>query len=309
MLRRLLIVLAVLFAGLLVLPPLWYTIVGTPEPPELPAVGRLVPILEGQRINVVEEGTGVPIVLVHGLPGMAYDWRNLTHALARKGTHVYAYDRAGYGHSDPRPEGTAHTPPRNADELLALLDALGLDRVAVVGWSYGGVTAMLAAQAQPERFARMVLVGSGGPDSADAQPPEPAALMRFLYSDPVLAWRSRVPAIGRGLMVAATSAAYSGKESPEWWLPSLQANFSRWHTLETYRGEMFTIGGELTPASITVPTLVIHGDDDRLAPVAIGDYLAGTIPGAQLNRVEGGSHMLPVTKAGQLAEAIAGFVK
>jgi len=306
MLRQIFLVLALLLVGAIVLPPVCSSF-SSHEAPALPAAGRFVEIGEGVRINLHERGSGPAIVLVHGLPGMASDWQELMPELARRGHRVIAYDRVGYGHSDARPETARHTPQRNAEELLALLDALELPRVTVVGWSYGGATSMVAANLHPERFDRLILVGTGGPDSPDAAPPEPPALMRLLYSDPVLAWRRRVPSITRGLIEVLSTQAFSEKPMPEWWIPGVVANFQRLETLHTYRGEMFTIEGNLSPADIRVPTLLLHGDDDRLAPVTIADYLAEAIPGATKRIFPGGSHMLPVLEPGVIAEAITSF--
>ncbi len=306
--RKFLVLFVIAIAVLLVVPPLWFTL-SPAESPDLPPAGRQVEIGGGQPIHVLEQGAGPPVVLLHGLPGTAYDWQLLSKELADRGFRAIAIDRAGYGHSDPRPADTRHTVERNAEELIATLDALGLDRVSLVGWSYGGVVAMFAGEDHPTRFDHLVLVGTGGPDSAEARPPEPPGFMRFLYSDPVLAWRSRVPPVGRALIEAISRTAYSDQPMPAWWLPLVQANFARRATLLTYRGEMFTIEGEFDPSAIRIPTLILHGDDDRLAPVAIANYLGGVIPEAKLQIVPGGSHMLPVVEARVVADAIAAFVR
>ncbi len=86
-------------------------------------------------------------------------------------------------------------------------------------------------------------------------------------------------------------------------------------TLLTYRSEMSGIvdrSSEAGPGgfgadTIALPTLILHGDDDRLAPVAIARYLHTQIPNSTLHEIEGGSHMLPVTHAGELAARIAAF--
>ncbi len=307
MLRRLGLVLLVLLLGALVLPPLC-GVISPDEAPALPAAGKRVVLADGLGVNVLEAGSGPPVVLVHGLPGMAGDWQAMLPELASRGYRAIAYDRVGYGHSDPRPEGSKHTPQQNAKELHQLLDAMDLERVTLVGWSYGGVTSMFAADRWPDRVERLILVGTGGPDSADASPPEPPALMRFMYSDPVLAWRRNVPGLTRGLITAISTQAYSEKEMPDWWIPNVEANFSRLETLHAYRGEMFTVEGELRPSALRVPTLLIHGDDDRLAPVAIAEYLSGVIPGAKKQIIPGGSHMLPVLHAEDLADSIVAFI-
>ena len=308
--RRVLVFALVVIAALVVLPPLYYTLFAPEPPPPLPEPGQRVELANGHAVNAIEKGSGPTVVLVHGLPGMSYDWRETIDALAARGRRAIAYDRVGYGHSEPRKDGR-FTPEGNARDLLAFLDALALENATVVGWSYGGATAMTAAMARPPRLARLVLVGTGGPDSADAEPPEPNALMRAFYSEPVLRWRTAVPPVGVALMRALSNEAYSGKPQPDWWLDGLRANFSRWDTLLTFRGEIFGVGAEANadwdPAAIPVPTLILHGDDDRLAPIGIARYLDTVIPDSTLVEYPGGSHMLPVLQADDLADRIAAF--
>jgi pimeloyl-ACP methyl ester carboxylesterase len=308
--KRALAIVIVLLVAAVALPPLWYATFPADPLPVLPAAGRHVALPDGNGLNVLDSGDGVPVVLIHGLPGSAYDWRETAAALEDLGMRVIAYDRVGYGHSDPRTAG-AYTPESNAAELIALLEALDLRNVTVVGWSYGGATAMVAAMEQPERVRRLVFVGTGGPDSDDAIPPEPSRIAKFFYSDPVLHWRTAIPPLGVALMQALSNRAFSDGPQPDWWLDGLRANMGRWDTLVTFREEMFG----LTPNSmdgfnltqIVVPSLLLHGDDDRLAPIGISRYLASRIPGATLVEFPKGSHMLPVTHADQLAQQIFRF--
>lgn len=305
MARRILLALVVLVAVAVVLPPLWFAVFPDPAP-ELPPAGSRVELPGGVGVNVVEAGAGPPVLLIHGLPGCAYDWRVLAERLSASGSRALAYDRVGYGHSDPRPEGP-HSVQQNAEDLVDLLEALDLRDATLVGWSYGGVAAMIAATLDPSRIGRLVLVGTGGPDSPDAQPPEPPGIVRVLYSYPVIAWRIRVPPLSRLLMEAVSEAAYSGRPQPEWWIPGVRANFARWDTLVTYREEMFSLEGELEPSAIELPVLLLHGDVDQLAPLSIAHYLDEIIPDSELAVVEGGSHMLPVTHAQWLTDQIVAF--
>lgn len=311
--KRALVVLLVLIGALIVLPPLWYAVFPGDPPPELPPAGRRVELPGGVGVNVVEQGTGPPVVLVHGLPGTAYDWRELSPELAKRGRRAIAYGRVGWGRSDPRTNGT-YTPEANAAELVALLAALDARDATLVGWSYGGVTSMIAAMTDPSRIGSLVLVGTGGPDSPDAEPPSLSGFMGFLYSDPVLRWRVAVPPTGIALMKLSSDVAFSGGPQPDWWLKGLRGNFSRGETLTTYRSEMMGIGAhpdadpaDFAPQSIALPTLILHADDDRLAPVAIARYLHSLIPNSELFEYPGASHMLPVTHAADLADRIVSF--
>jgi pimeloyl-ACP methyl ester carboxylesterase len=302
--RRTLLTLLVLVAAAIGLPPLWFSVFRAP-PPALPAPGRHVALANGDRLNVIEQGEGPPIVLVHGLPGSAYDWRLLTDALARRGRRVFAYDRAGYGHSDP-PRERSYTFERNAEDLLALLAALDLRAVTVVGWSYGGGAALVAARRDPSRLAGLVLVGSVGPGSnAHA----PSALVTDLTTGPVLAWARSVPPFGRWMTAAISADAFSGQPQPGWWLPDMLANMAQAESARSYASEMRSYPAEPVPDSsgLALPVLVIHGELDRLVPISVGRELARHAPNGRLDEIAGGSHMLPVTHAERLAEEIAEF--
>ncbi|HSG91679.1 MAG TPA: alpha/beta hydrolase [Pseudomonadales bacterium] len=298
--------LLVIVVGLILIPPFWYALF--PErAPELPPPGTTAQLASGNAVNVLDEGEGPVVVLVHGLPGSAYDWRELTPLLNEAGLRTIAYDRVGYGRSPPRAVGT-FTLRSNGADLDDLLDAMDLQDVTVVGWSYGGALAMQAAD--DPRIARIVLVGTGGPSSDDFEPPERAPVIDFLYSMPVLRWRNAVPPVSRALQAALSDEAFSGGVKPDWWLDSLSANFQRWDTVLTYRNEIFADFDPtaIEPRAIDTPTLIIHAEDDRLASVQIGRYLAQTIPGAEYREVPGASHMLPITHAPLLTQLISQFV-
>jgi pimeloyl-ACP methyl ester carboxylesterase len=222
--------------------------------------------------------------------------------LAARGFRAIAYDRVGYGRSDPRGDGD-YTFAANARELLALLEALALRDAVVVGWSYGGGTAIVAAQQDASRIAQLVLVGSVGP----GLPTGGGGVEAVLFSRPVLAWVGAVPPVARAVQTAMSAEAFSGKAMPDWWGPSLAANLARGATRETMREEGAAYAAQPVPdpTGLARPVLVVHGDDDRLVPVAIGQELARRAPTSRLVLVPAGSHMLPITHAPLLADELA----
>ena len=292
MIRRLVFALVAILVAAVALPPLWFTLFREPVP-ELPPPGRRVVLASGIGLNVVEQGAGAPVLLVHGLPGTAYDWRETSAALAARGLRALAYDRVGYGWSDTR-AGDAFTLESNARELLELLAAGDLHDATVVGWSYGGGTAIVAAQRDASRIGRLVLVGSVGPGIETSGPPPGVGL---LFSDPVLAWLHAVPPLARGLRAFVSAQAFSDGPQPDWWLPTVNANFARPGVAQTWRNEGAALSATPVPdpTGLELPILVIHGDDDRLAPIATGRELARRASNAKLVVVPRGSHMLPVT--------------
>jgi len=303
--RRILVTLGILPLALVALPPLWFMAFPAEAPPELARGDRRIAVGDGVEVSAVVRGGGRPVVLVHGLPGSGHDWRELTALLSRRGHRVIAYDRVGYGHSDPRADGE-FTIDANARDLLALLEAQGLADVTVAGWSYGGAVAIRAARLDDSRIGRLVLIGSAGcwPDA-----PAPSALEALLFSAPVMAWVGAVPPAGDVLRAAFSAQAFGDEAMPDWWLLQLEANFALSHTAVTNRqeGARMTWDESLDPGPIEVPILVIHGDDDRLVPLEVARQLEARARQSQLVVVEGGSHMLPITRADEIAKRVASF--
>jgi pimeloyl-ACP methyl ester carboxylesterase len=306
--RRLFVVVAVLMVALIALPPFYFRFFPV-EPPRLPAQGLRVAVREGQAVNAIVKGEGPPVVLVHGLPGCAYDWAPLTDALAARGFRVIAYDRIGYGYSDPRSDGDFSI-AANARDLLGLLASQELSDVTVVGWSYGGPVAIEAAGRDAGRIGRLVLVGTAAPQEASEQ--RPPALFGLIFSAPVLAWVRAVPPVGRALQAAMSRDAFSDAAAPAWWLPQLAANFAAPHTTRSFREEGARVGAgdeSIDPVTVGRPILLIHGDDDRLAPLSNAEWTEGHARDAELVVVPKGSHMLPITHPDLLADRIAAFAR
>lgn len=297
--------LVILVAALVALPPLYYAVFPA-ETIALPAPGKRMSVGEGLSVDVVERGTGSPIVLVHGLPGIGNDWRLLTDALADHGHRVLAYSRVGYGRSDPRPDED-FTVSANARELLGLLEGASLRGVTAVGWSYGGPVVMQAATLDPSRFARLVVIGSGGPPELREDPP---AAFAWLFSSPVLAWMRAVPPVSRGLMWAFSDNAFSGGAQPDWWMRHLAANLAQPHSSHAWieEGKHF-FDEPMDPAALTQPLLLLHGDDDRLVPLEVAHWIDERARDSELVVYEGGSHMLPVTHTADLADRISAFTQ
>ena len=302
--KRILLSALVIAVAFIVLPPMWYGIFPE-EPLDLPAPGRRISVGGGLEVNAIERGSGWPIVLVHGSPGSAYDWKPTLEALAARGYHVLAYDRVGYGYSDGR-QDEAYTVESSAGHLLALLEKAGLQDATIVGWSYGGLTAMAAALHDSSRIARLVLVGSGG--YAENPPTLPPGVQGTM--DLMIPWLALVPPAERSLQAAFSQQAFGSSSLPEWWLPQLAANFQRPGTRAAWEeeGATFTWDGP-DPGPIDRPILVAHGSEDALVPLAVADWLHERSGNSELWVVEGGGHMLPVTHADSLVDRIVSFIE
>jgi len=119
------------------------------EPPPIPGVRRSFVQARGVRFHVTEAGAGAPVVVLHGWPQHHYTYRDLLRD-PPEGLRIIAPDLPGYGWSGPPPHRWAKEDV--ASDVLALLDALGLHRVQLVGHDWGGYVSFLMVLRAPERF-------------------------------------------------------------------------------------------------------------------------------------------------------------
>ena len=107
------------------------------------------------RMHYLQRGTGDPVVLIHGFPETSYSWR---HQLAALSEHyaVFAPDTRGFGQTDK--PGTRVTRQILAQDVINFMDALGLERAAIVGHDWGGIVAFKLAIDWPHRVTRLALL-------------------------------------------------------------------------------------------------------------------------------------------------------
>lgn len=137
--------------------------------------------LDGVRVHYQEAGAvGAPtLVLSHGFCASTFVWSDVLLPIAEMGFRVVALDLVGFGFSQ-KPGGFDYTIEAQARVVVRLLDALGIERAALVGSSYGGAVAAACALDFPERVERLVLVGAVSNDDAKHQ------LMLRLAAAPVV---------------------------------------------------------------------------------------------------------------------------
>ena len=122
----------------------------------------------GLAFNLAEAGDGPPVLLLHGFPDSWRLWRYQIPALAKAGHRVIAPDLRGFGETD-RPAAVEDYKLRTlGNDVVGLLDALELDRAAVVGHDWGAALAWAVARFVPDRVTRLVVVSVGHPAAAFA---------------------------------------------------------------------------------------------------------------------------------------------
>jgi 4,5:9,10-diseco-3-hydroxy-5,9,17-trioxoandrosta-1(10),2-diene-4-oate hydrolase len=121
----------------------------------------------GRAVRVLSAGDderGMPVILIHGVGGWAENWRAVMEPIAASGRRAIAVDLPGFGESEG-PGSVAHFGPHEPHYprwVLALMDALKIERAHIAGNSMGGAVAYMAAVSAPDRFPSLTLVASGG---------------------------------------------------------------------------------------------------------------------------------------------------
>ena len=129
----------------------------------------------GIKLHVVQAGpkSGVPVVLLHGFPEFWYGWRHQIPALVAAGCRVIVPDQRGYNLSD-KPKGVkSYSVFTLVKDIIGLIDALGYEKVNLVGHDWGAVVAWALAILHPERLHRLSIMNV----------PHPAVMKRFLQRD------------------------------------------------------------------------------------------------------------------------------
>jgi len=126
-----------------------------------PSVEERFVDLDGFRMRYLHAGAGPPVVLIHGLMGYSFSWRNTILQLSDR-FEVFAIDALGTGYSD-RPPALDCALKACAQRLLRFMDAVGRGPFVVLGTSHGGAIAMMAAALLPERVRRLILVAPANP--------------------------------------------------------------------------------------------------------------------------------------------------
>jgi pimeloyl-ACP methyl ester carboxylesterase len=216
-----------------------------------------------------DEGQGEPpIVILHG--GWGYAFYPFDDAIARIPRRFVIPDRAGYGTSSPSLTSLPHGFHRMyADEMLAFLEELGIDRCILWGHSDGAVIAILMALRDPARCMRIVVEAL----HLDREKPRSREFFTKMAVDP--------DAFGE--RVAAKLAAEHGDA----WRSILRAGGHAWLDIAaTPEEDMFE--GRL--GELTVPTLVLHGTDDPRTEPGELDRLRREVSHAEIHMIEGAQH-------------------
>lgn len=258
----------------------------------------------GIRTAYLEAGNGEPVLMLHGSgPGVSgtANWQRNIPALSKQ-FHVLAPDIVGFGDTE-RPQDIVYSLRTWTDHVWAFLDAHGITKTAIVGNSLGGRIALQMATDAPERISRMVLMGSPG---VGMTPTEGLAALRA-YEPSHEAMRH---------MLKTYFAVDPNLITEELVTIRYEASVAN-GAFEAYRSMFFDPkhkGSELaiTPEevrAITTPTLLIHGREDKVVPLAVSITMLDLMPNADLHVFSRCGHWTQIERAEEFSALVATYLE
>ncbi len=270
-----------------------------------PEVGQSI-VAAGIRTNYHDLNSaapGVPLLLIHGSgPGVSAfaNWRLVMPAFAAS-RRVIAPDMAGFGFTD-RPAGYDYTIDNWVSHAIGLLDALALPQVDLIGNSFGGALSLALAIRHPQRVRRLVLMGAAG--------------VHFELTpalDAVWGYQPSFENMRRMMDLFAYDRSLVNDELAELRYqasirPGFQESFSAMFPAPRQRSVDALASPEADIAKLAHQTLVIHGREDRVIPMATSLRLAELIPNAQLHVFGKCGHWTQIEHSARFARLVTDFL-
>ena len=266
-------------------------------------------LLNGRRLHFRRQGSGPPLILIHGLLGSLHNWRFNIAALAASAT-VYAIDLLNMGASDRVVDLDASL-EATADRIVSFMDALGIPVADLAGHSHGGAVALALAARHPSRIGRLVLFAPANPFCDLGE-----QLIRFYSSRPGRIFARSIPLLPRWTKAVALGRMYGdpsrvAQDALDGYTAGLRKSGTIDHVLAIVRGWSADMA-RLRLALLALPakpTLLIWGGADRAVSVASASQLQRLLPQASLVVLPGVGHIPFEEMPAACNEAVLSFLK
>ena len=251
-------------------------------------------------VTYLEAGAGMPVLFLHGIGGAARMWTPQLDAFAAAGHRALAWDMPGHGGSAPLPLVTMDA---LAAALAGYMAELGLDRPVLVGHSMGGMIVQRLLAASPHAARAVVLAQT----SAAFGSKDPAWEEEFI--------RSRLGPLDAGHSMADLAEGMVADllgSAPDPGGAALARECFAHVPASTYRDTVLALrgfDGRDVLGRIAVPTLLLAGSEDRAAPPAGMERMAGRIPGARYAVLDGVGHLANLERPAAFNAAVLEFLK
>jgi non-heme chloroperoxidase len=269
-----------------------------------------ITVNDGVQIYYKDWGTGQPIVFSHGWPLTADDWDGQMLYFGQRGFRVIAHDRRGHGRSTQTWDGNEMN--TYADDLAALTQKLDLKNAIHVGHSTGGgEVARYIGRHGSKRVAMAVLISAVPPLMVKTDN-NPAGAPIEVFDDLRDQLAANRPQFYKDITIPFYGYNRSGAKISEgirehWWLQGMMGGMkAHYDCIKAFSETDFTEDLK----RIDVPTLILHGDDDQIVPIAASAPLsAKLVKNSTLKIYPGFPHGMPTTNAEQINADLLAFLK
>jgi non-heme chloroperoxidase len=263
---------------------------------------------DGTTIFYKDWGKGQPIVFSHGWPLTADDWDGQMLFFGQRGYRVIAHDRRGHGRSSQTWDGNEMN--TYADDLAALTEKLDLKNAIHVGHSTGGgEVARYIGRHGSKRVAMAVLI-SAVPPLMVKTPKNPAGTPIEVFDDLRAQYTKNRPQFYKDITLPFYGYNRPGAKISEgirehWWLQGMMGGVkAHYDCIKAFSETDFTEDLK----KIDVPTLILHGDDDQIVPIAASGLMsAKVVKNATLKVYRGFPHGMPTINAEQINDDLLAF--
>ena len=255
--------------------------------------------LDGITLHFTDEGSGEPVVLIHGFPHSAELWTPQRAALSAS-YRVIAPDLRGHGGSDP-PHDAASI-DMYADDIVALMDELGIGQATVAGLSMGGYVLMALLRRHPDRVRAVMLMATKAPGDTEAGKQGRNEMIALAQLEGASAVADK--------MLPKMLTARTRAENAELveFVRSLMAGTS----VEGIVGALVALrerpDSTATLQGLNLPALILAGQEDELIPPAEAEAMQRAIRGSRLEIVPDAAHLLNLEQPGAVDRAMLGFL-
>jgi pimeloyl-ACP methyl ester carboxylesterase len=259
--------------------------------------------VNGHAVHYTKQGTGKPLILVHGFAGSIYTWRHLIPLLTDYYT-VYAYDVLGFGLSDKPPDGEYDMGP-HGEFLINFMDALEIPSANLVGHSMGGIIIAYSSIASPERVDRLVMIEPGFYND-----PGPAFLnYMFFPLDRIMSRQFYTRSMRERFFMGSfyNKSLVTDEIIDAYMVPTRTPN-----ALEAMTQMMRTVGLKPYPGvteHITRPTLLVWGERGPDDPLEHAKRITSEVKDCKLATVPESGHYIQEEKAEMLAQIIRDYLQ
>lgn len=252
----------------------------------------------GREAGFDDEGSGEPVVFVHGFPLRRGIWATQVDALSDR-TRCIVPDLRGFGES---PAAPPFSMDQYADDVVALLDHLQVERAVICGLSMGGYIAFALWRRHPGRVRGLALLGTRAGADSEAGQRRRRELLEVAatrgssgIADQMMpgmlgkTTRERNPSLGDAIHAMLESAPIAGSTG------ALQAMLDRPDSTPTL-------------GTITVPTLIVVGEEDVLTPVAESELMHAGIRGSRMEVIAGAGHLANIERPAAVNHVLGEFL-